>query len=111
MTWNLFMIAAYMGFHFMLFSRALSQASFNRLGIEFAILLVVEIAIAIVNTIMVSRSVCNDGAFAVAANFSSIVIVVINSFTLITSIIFFLVKTHIPSVSVKPSTEVAYTSA
>jgi len=97
------MIAAYIILHFLLFSRSLSQASFNRLGIEFAVLLVVEIAIAIVDIIMVRRSVCNDGAFAVAANFSSIVIVVINSFTLIASIIFFLVKTHIPSVSVNPS--------
>ena len=63
------------------------------MGIAFGVVLALQIVFSLLNFIFVGISICNDGAFATATNISSLAVLVISAFTLISGIIFFLART------------------
>ena len=94
MLWNCNMMSIYLILHFILFSRPESYNRFQRLGVIFSIILCFEVVFALVNFILIGNSICNDDDYATSGILSSIVIIVVNLFTVIGSSIFFFIKTR-----------------
>lgn len=96
MTWNCFMITAFLVCHFMLFARPESIRTFHNFGLAFPIMLILEIVFALINFILIGTSICNDGGHGVSAILSSLAIIIINGVTLALGILYFLAKTKAP---------------
>ena len=67
------------------------------MGIIFPIVLVLEIIFAVINFYLIQESICNEGPFATCGILSSIVVIVINTGTLVASLIYFFSNTALPN--------------
>ena len=97
MFWNSVMMVVYLAMHYTLFSRPESVKTFKRCGIAFAVVLSLEVIFASINLILAGISICNGEGWGVAAIVSSLGIIVINLFTIITSSLYFCIKTRLPT--------------
>ena len=100
MFWNCVMMAIYLALHFTLFSRPASYRWFKRIGYIFAVVCSLELGFASVNLILAGISICNGEMWGAAAIVSSLAIIAINLFTIVTSTLYFCVKTRVPTAQV-----------
>ena len=91
------MICLFLALHFALFQRPEDYRVFKALGVAYAIVVCIEIAVALILFIVIGVSECNTESYGVAAILSSLSIVVINGLTLVLGIIYFLSKTRVTS--------------
>ena len=94
-NYNLFMICLYLALHFALYMRPESYDTFKMLGIVFAVVVCLEIVVALILFIVIGVSVCNTEQYGIAAILSSLAILVINGLTLVLGILYFLSKTRV----------------
>lgn len=89
------MICVFLALHFTLYSRPESYALFKAVGIAFAVIVCIEIAVSLILFIVIGVSICNGEAYGVAAVLSSLAILIINGLTLVLGILYFLSKTRV----------------
>ena len=88
------MICLYLALHFALFQRPEDYRIFKAIGVAYAIIVCIEIVVALILFIVIGVSECNSEAYGVAAILSALAIVVVNGLTLVLGIIYFLSKTR-----------------
>ena len=94
-NYNLFMMCLYLALHFILFSRPASNSFYNKIGKIFALVLVAEVPLSVINFIFIGISICNTGAYGAAAIISTFAVIAINAFTVISAACFFVAKTTV----------------
>ena len=100
MFWNMAMMVVYLCLHYVIFARPESHTDFKKYGIVFAVVISLELIFAAVNLILAGISICNGEGWGVAAIGSSLCIIVINLFTIVTSSLYFCVKTRVVTAQV-----------
>lgn len=101
MFWNAIMMVIYLAMHYTLFARPESYRTFKNVCYAFAVILSLELAFAAFNLILAGISICNGEGWGVAAMVSSLAIIVVNLFTIVTASLYFCVKTRVAPAQVR----------